>query len=251
MIASLQQGQAHLWRLPLAEFEEGRLLEAGLPLLSGEERERYARALHPRFRALLLAGRLLMRCALSSYGSRGPAEWRIEVGENGKPFVSNSPQGLTVNLSHTEGIAVLLVAVAASVGVDVERPWRILDPLATGRPVFSDREMTMLRQMTDERERRERFYRIWTVKESLVKAVGAGITGDLRHVTFDVSNPSPRLLETVPALAAPADAFFFAKTLPEGFLVSGTIFPFQPVSAILDIDAIAPIRGMIREAIGS
>lgn len=220
-------------------------MEAGLPHLSLEERERYSRALHPRSRALLLAGRLLIRCALSSYGNRRPAEWRIAVGENGKPFVSNSPLDLAVNLSHTEGIAVLLVAVATSVGVDVEHLSRALDPLTTGRPVFSDGEMEMLHRITDEQEQRDCFYRIWTVKESLVKSVGAGITGELRHVTFDVSNSPPRLLETVPALAAPTDAFFFARTLPEGFLVSGTIFPLQPVSAVLVLDAVTLIRETI------
>jgi 4'-phosphopantetheinyl transferase len=213
--------------------------------LSREERARYEQARHRQYRELLLAGRLLMRGVLSAYGARRPEEWEIGIGPHGKPYVSNGPEGLAMNLSHAGGMVVLLTAAAASVGVDVEPATRVLDPLVTATPVFSDAEMAELRALDEEAACRERFFRIWTVKESLVKAAGAGITSDLRRVTFDVTQAVPRLVETAPSLPVPKDAVFFAKSWPEGLLVSGTVFPSCPISAILDQDAAALIRRTI------
>jgi 4'-phosphopantetheinyl transferase len=243
LFETLQRGEAHLWRLSLREWQEGRLT-AGLFVLHAEERARYEQARHRQYRELLLAGRLLLRCVLSAYGERRPEEWEIGIGPQGKPYVLNGPEGLAVNLSHTGGMAVVAAA-AAAVGVDVEQTGRRLDPLVTGRPVFSAAEMAGLRSLEDEAARRERFFRIWTVKESLVKAIGAGITSDLRRVTIDVSGAVPRLVETVPSLPVPPDVVFFAKSWEEGLQVGGTIFPSGPISAILDQDAATLIRRTI------
>lgn len=230
----------------MADFAEGQLLEAGLPLLSVEERRRYTAARHPRFRALFLAGRLLIRSVFGAYYDRRPQDWDIVIGADGKPAILAAPAGVAWNLSHTDGIVVLLVASAVAVGVDIERPSRRLDPLVTGRPVFSAQELAGLRAVADAEERLRRFYRIWTVKESLVKAVGAGITDDLRHVTFDVSSTPPKLVSTTPALAAPGNTLFFAETLAEGYFLAATIFPDGPVFDILKFDA----REIVQAAIG-
>ena len=98
----------------------------------------------------------------------------VFIGKNGKPMAN----GCYFNISHSHG----LVACAVSdvpVGIDVEKirpvsPWllRILSP--------AERESV---------RRDEDFFRLWTLKEALIKCRG-GVLGQIRHVHFDLIGSS-------------------------------------------------------------
>ena len=94
---------------------------------------------------------------------------------------------LRFNLSHTQGAVLIAVAQGREIGVDVEwqRPMEDLEGMA--RTVMSDTEAVHWQKLAPEL-RCQTFYRLWTRKESYLKAIGLGLFRDLHEVTVPVSS---------------------------------------------------------------
>ena len=103
----------------------------------------------------------------------------IQYGKQGKPFLPDYPE-LHYNLTHADGITACIVS-DRECGIDGEkvRPYR---PNVLKR-AFSDAEREML-ENAPESERDMLFFRLWTLKESYVKAIGIGISYPLSKVEF-------------------------------------------------------------------
>ena len=133
--------------------------EEAFSLLSRQRKERVL-AQNTEENALrsLGAGLLLRR-----FMGEGP----FELGEFGKPFLPGAPP---FSLSHGGDFAVLAVGERGTeVGVDVERcdrPWRE----AVARRFFTGEEQRWLEGSG------ERFFRLWTRKEAVLKCRGSGLS---------------------------------------------------------------------------
>lgn len=103
-------------------------------------------------------------------------------GEHGKPSLAEHPE-IKYNMSHADGIAVCLVS-DRECGVDCEgvRPYR---PNVVRRS-FSESEKLLI-ENADENQRDLLFFRLWTLKEAYVKAIGIGISYPLNTVEFSLS----------------------------------------------------------------
>lgn len=104
----------------------------------------------------------------------------ILKGEHGKPYLKDFPH-IHYNISHTDGLVACAIG-DRQVGIDVERirPFRqnIL------KKVFSEAERHRMEEIP-ESERSQYFFRIWTLKESYLKAAGLGITVPLTTISFE------------------------------------------------------------------
>lgn len=140
----------------------------GLALLPAARRDRAERLLRPADKARCVAAGLLLRRWI------GPVE--PCTGPHGKPFVPGSPG---FSLSHSGRYVVLAVA-SGEVGADIEevRP----RPSAVAERCFSAAELRWLDAAADPVRA---FYTLWTAKESIMKASGAGFAMPIRHVTVD------------------------------------------------------------------
>ena len=108
-----------------------------------------------------------LRCFASSLLLQKATQGRrISYNEAGKPLA----EGLFFNLSHSGAYAVLAEA-DGPVGVDIEKMVPYGD---WAREALTAREYEWMLRGKDERDRQERFYRLWTRKESLVKCEGQG-----------------------------------------------------------------------------
>lgn len=96
------------------------------------------------------------------------ARCEIERDAYGKPRL---PGGPCFNLSHAGDYAVLAVS-EESVGVDIER-WRRADTAALARRFYHPEEQALLAGAEDPVER---FFSIWALKESYIKALGRGFS---------------------------------------------------------------------------
>lgn len=94
----------------------------------------------------------------------GDAE--IKTNKYGKPISEN---GLWFNLSHS-GEYVLFALSDNEVGCDIEQI-RHISAEHTGKIIFSDNEMNMLKNSAD---KTGVFFDLWTKKESLLKCIGEG-----------------------------------------------------------------------------
>jgi phosphopantetheinyl transferase len=151
--------------------------------LDAAERARAARFVCPRSAATYRAAHALKRRVLSHYRPEvAPADWRFETNAWGKPAVS--APGLAAmphfNLSHS-GDAIALAVSDADIGVDIEglRPLRNADGLA--RHVLHPRELAWLDAQP---ARLPAFFRLWTLKEALLKAAGTGFSHPARELAW-------------------------------------------------------------------
>jgi 4'-phosphopantetheinyl transferase len=163
--------------------------QRGTALLSADELARYHRYLVPHAAQTFLAARVLLRSVLSAYCSVAPADWRFETNPWGRPRIATAkaPAGLIFNLSHKPGCVVCLIGHGRELGVDVEdtaanRP----NVLELAERFFSPSEAAALKALPVERQF-DRFYDLWTLKESYIKARGMGLSLGLSHLSFTPS----------------------------------------------------------------
>ena len=95
----------------------------------------------------------------------------IEVKPTGKPYLAGK-ENLFFNLSHSENMVMCVVA-DKEVGCDVERRTEFDRALASY--VMTKQELQQIYGLDSEAEQQEMFFRLWTLKESYMKATGFGI----------------------------------------------------------------------------
>lgn len=103
----------------------------------------------------------------------------IAKGEYGKPYLAEYPH-IKFNLSHADGIAACIVS-DRECGIDCEmvRKYR---PNVMKR-AFSEREAELV-ESSGQSERDLLFFRLWTLKEAYVKALGTGISYPMNTAEF-------------------------------------------------------------------
>jgi 4'-phosphopantetheinyl transferase len=171
-----------------------------LEMLGPDERERCARFRCGRDRRDYAAAHALLRATLSAVAGGGPRGWTFEVAANGKPSVApalGARASLSFNLTHTRGLVACAVVSdpGIDVGIDAEViEWRP-DLLGVARRYFANAEASEVARRGG-RERENRFFEIWTLKEAFIKAVGDGLSIPLRTFAFSFDRDGLVTLES-------------------------------------------------------
>jgi len=147
--------------------------------LSPDEAERADRFVQEKHRLAHIHARGRLRELLSRYTGTAPDQIAFAYGPHGKPFVHGGPM---FNLSHAGGVALLAVHPELPLGADMEAIRDIEDGVA--RRFFSQAEYRALSTLSPG-DWTPAFFRCWTRKEAIVKALGAGLTLPLD--SFDVT----------------------------------------------------------------
>lgn len=124
-------------------------------------------------------GRELLRFGLErQYGLSGVVQQK----SGGKPYLDNIP-GVYFNISHTSGLVVCGID-DCEIGIDVERI-RPYDRRLMHR-ICTDEEMDYIYggNRDGEQIQNERFFRLWTLKESYLKATGQGLAVPMQEISF-------------------------------------------------------------------
>ena len=127
---------------------------------------------------------ILCRAALRSVLCRelGCRNGQLSFQESGygKPFalVDGEPAGVSFNVSHSGEFGLIALAAEGRLGVDLEAivPRRHLESLIEA--VMGPEERAELSVLSVEGRLRQ-FFRLWTCKEALVKALGTGFSTDI------------------------------------------------------------------------
>lgn len=112
------------------------------------------------------------------------------------------------NLSHTKDVFMIGFIRQHHIGVDVEvikpeRPWKSI-----AQRFYDPAEFAQINAVP-EVEQEDLFYQLWTLKEAMIKCLGISIFTGLPRARFNVSAPTPSLLE--PTSEDQAHQFFHAK----------------------------------------
>jgi 4'-phosphopantetheinyl transferase len=114
-----------------------------------------------------------------------PDELTFSLRARNKPVLEgpHAKSGISFNVAHSGGVALLAFSRKREIGVDVEQVRRDVDVEAIAQRFFSPNEQEQLATVTGDKH--EAFFRCWTRKEAYVKARGEGLWLPLDQ--FDVS----------------------------------------------------------------
>lgn len=137
------------------------------------ERDRAARFIHEIDRRRHILGRGIVRLLLAPLLRVDPPDVCFTISGLGKPLLDEGP---SFSISHSGDHVLVALAAEGRLGVDVEavRPLRDLPGLA--RTSFGPDEYAHVMQIP-EAERLLPFFRTWTRKEAMLKALGCGLSG--------------------------------------------------------------------------
>jgi 4'-phosphopantetheinyl transferase len=175
-----------------------------LPCLTPERRALIGRFVHREDALRALTGDWLARTLMSARLKLPMTALKFHYDHYGKPHL---PQGaLHFNISHSGEWVAAAVGTGAT-GVDVEQV-NLID-LDVTKLVFSPRERETLFSLP-EGERLNHFYQLWTLKESLIKAVGKGFSMTLTDYTITFDKEPITLYGDLP------DHYYFRQYQPAG-----------------------------------
>ena len=126
----------------------------------------------------------LLRAAL------GTGDFLTEKDDGGKPYVKGR-ENFHYNLSHS-GRYVVIAWGDVPVGVDVQKHENTLDRRAVAEQSFAPDERIYAGESA------ERFFEVWTGKESYLKYTGEGLRRDMRSFSMFRTEPPVRLLSCLP-----------------------------------------------------
>lgn len=173
--------------------------ELTVPWLPSDESAAIDRHRRPQDRASRTAARALLRSAVG--GRLGVAPSRVELtrdpclrcgGPHGRPVAPGSH--LHLGVSHTDGLAAVVLSEAAPVGVDVE----VVRPLAGGptaeTAMLAPAERHALLAL-EGAARLRAMLQTWVRKEATLKCTGHGLSVDPRQISVDPLAPGLQVCE--------------------------------------------------------
>jgi 4'-phosphopantetheinyl transferase len=128
-----------------------------------------------------------LRQLLAQYAAARPASLEFSYGPNGKPFLANNNCNVSFNVSRSRPYSMIVLTNGLSPGIDIE----VIRPVQEYREIasryFTPRELDWLNSK-DEKDRVRDFFRIWVLKEALLKADGRGLSLPLSTVDMELSD---------------------------------------------------------------
>jgi len=151
------------------EFEgipEKELIEQLLLSLPENTHERAKRYIFEKDAYNFLMGRILLKKGLEDLGMAGQFH-QIGYMKTGKPFLKN----VFFNISHTDNLVVCAISNEGEIGIDVEK----MNPLELSdfKASFTNDEWEAINTSPFPVKQ---FYWYWTRKESIIKALGVGLS---------------------------------------------------------------------------
>jgi 4'-phosphopantetheinyl transferase len=185
----LRANVVHVWVLDSAAVEPA--CAAFATTLSSEEMLRAWSFRQEAHRQWFIARRGMLRHLLGGYLKCKPESICFGTTRFGKPTLARrGASGISFSVSQTSTMAVLAFSANCYLGVDVQQSIEGLSTARISAKVFSEDEQTALgatgTELTD------RFYRIWTRKESLLKALGTGLSLSPKMYSTEDSAPCAR-----------------------------------------------------------
>lgn len=145
-------------------------------LLSEDERVRALRFHKHGDRVRSIATRAALRRLLASRIMLPPDKLHFAANRHGKPCLQGNA-GIEFNVSHAGRFALIALSTSGRVGVDIEYRDRVIDAKSLSAYVFSPLEHRWGLKTADD------FIERWVAKESVLKALGLGISEHLQAIS--------------------------------------------------------------------
>jgi 4'-phosphopantetheinyl transferase len=234
LLQSDSSAAVRVWHATSSSAQPGRVEVCCEAWLDESDRQRAARFQRPTSRNQNVVGRGMARRLLSN-DRIDPLSIRFAAEIHGKPYVVEPLQAQRpFNVAHTDGLVMCGVGNDAhtSLGIDVERLDRRTDPGIADR-YFSKPEVQYLSGFRSEAARRNAFLRVWTLKESFIKAIGTGLQTPLADFAFEeIDSDSPIIRMLSPQLDSKQTWKFFSIVPRPGFVGAIAVAPKRATEKI-------------------
>jgi phosphopantetheinyl transferase len=157
-------------------------IEGLLGSLGSEEQARAARFRFTRDHNSYVVVHGMLRMIIATQFGLQPGEVEFEYNDFGKPSLNPRYGKLYFSLSHSRDISLLAFSLRNEIGADIEFMDPSFDFKSIGEECFTPSEQKYIGPGIPGDA--TRFYRLWTRKESLLKAIGTGITEHLDVEVF-------------------------------------------------------------------
>jgi phosphopantetheine--protein transferase-like protein len=173
----------------LPSVESAIASEDAMALLDSVEHAELEKIRAPQRRREWLYGRYITKHQLANLLNCSTSAIHFDRSQRGKPFVRG--HSMPFNISHSGDYFGLAAGLGGDWGLDIEvlAPRRELDYLALAERFFHPDEFALV-TATSAQELKRVFFKLWTLKEALLKAKGTGIAGEITQL-----NVCPFLLQ--------------------------------------------------------
>ncbi|MBR5565590.1 MAG: 4'-phosphopantetheinyl transferase superfamily protein [Roseburia sp.] len=189
-------------KIPVFSAEE---MQQCMEILPKERAERIGKIKLEKSSIQSVAAGLLLEHALSEHGMQGKNLTFLK-NTDGKPFIAEYPE-FHYNLSHSKEYVVLVVD-ECPVGIDIEELRMGYQKLATR--FFSLEEVAVLKEHWSD----DLFTKLWTRKESYLKATGFGMRMPIDG--FSILEEQVRVNEKMPQSMIEAGVIYYLSSMPVG-----------------------------------
>ena len=174
-------------KIKMIQEDQDTPIEDLLKRIDPARREAVMRYKSENVKRLSIAAGLLLAEAVKKELALEPDEIEVVEREDGKPYIKGH-RDFHYNLSHSGEMAVIAYG-DESLGIDVEQVKFKMHDEAVAKRFFAEQEAEYI--MGDgvyDEAAAERFFRVWTRKESYLKKLGFGLKKELK--SFDVADPT-------------------------------------------------------------
>jgi len=174
----------HMWNVDLDQSPF--VIQCLSSLLSSDEKKRSKRLIFDKDRNRFVVCHGLLRVLLSHYIGIKPDHIQFSYGQNGKPALLEmlNNNNIRFSLSYSRGFCLFAITRYREIGVDIEFSGRSLDCDQIINNFFTEKEKCFF-YCLNKKQRENAFFKLWTKKEALIKALGIGLSLPLN--SFDVS----------------------------------------------------------------
>ena len=133
----------------------------------------------------------ILRYILSYYTTQLPENIKFYSNEYGKPFLVNND--LYFNMSYSKDLVCYVISFEYVVGIDLEFRDKNLNIDELVNTTFTMAEHNFYTSLPKE-EKKDFFYTLWTIKESIVKAAGYGLSYPINTIEAKSSASSQKII---------------------------------------------------------
>ncbi len=151
-------------------------------LLEDSEKQKLSRIIKQEDKNIFLCSQVMKRIVCGHYLNIPPNEISFDFTKNKKPFISGQAD-FHFNISHSGNWMTMMFS-KDPCGIDVEKIQPDLDFDGVMQSAFHPDEIRYVQQSSD---LTKAFFRIWTIKESFLKATGVGLIDNL--IDLNMMNP--------------------------------------------------------------
>lgn len=184
-------------------------------MVTAEEMDRASRFHFLDDRCTYICCHAVLRLLLSRRLNKSAASIVFERGYHNKPYLPGNP--IFFNISHTRKAFAIAISDAYT-GIDLESPERLISPELIMDSTFCMEEQFFINE--NEHEVKERLLLLWTRKEAFLKALGRGITNELKRIK--VSEPhnliSGSVVPSASDLKISGEHFIYSTKVSDHFL---------------------------------